>query len=64
MGVLDESEIRRQSIESFDSANGSAFGDVMFDGSMTMPPQSMPIMPEHDAVAMSDKRPNKRRRDE
>ena len=67
MGVLDESELRRQSIESFDSADGSAFGDVMFDGSISMPAHSMPVMPEHDAgaaAAMSDKRPNKRRRDE
>ena len=64
MGVLDESEIRSQSMESFDSGDGSAFGDVMFDGSMVMPSHGMPLMPEANAAALSEKRPNKRRRDE
>ena len=64
MGVLDESEIRSQSMESFDSGDSSAFGDVMFDGSMAMPPHGMPILPETNAVGLSEKRANKRRRDD
>ena len=64
MGVLDQSEVRRQSIDSFDSADGGAFGDVMFHENIGMPPHGMPIMPEHDVTELSEKRPNKRRRDE
>lgn len=64
MGVLDESEIRSQSMESFDSADSNSLGDVLFSSSMAMSAHGMPIMPEATAAGLSEKRPNKRRRDE
>ena len=64
MGVLDESELRRQSIDSFDSADGSAFGEVMYDNSLVMPAQPVAAMPEQAVADVADKRSRKRRRDE